>query len=165
MTVSKFRKKGTRKNKKSNKKTRSKNKKSNKSTKKRIINKKRFLHKRGGRQSNLHHDDYTNCINQNDGSNLPNEFINENEMNETTNIDNINIHIKNYILGNDDEYTTTLLNHEINELDIDNLYNKIVGIINTTNGIQENGSSNQQLRRLEVIVALNNILVLVPENN
>uniref|UniRef100_A0A6C0J0K9 Uncharacterized protein n=1 Tax=viral metagenome TaxID=1070528 RepID=A0A6C0J0K9_9ZZZZ len=167
MTVSKFRKKGTRKNKKSNKKTRSKNKKSNKSTKKRIINKKRFLHKRGGRQSNPYNN-MTSCVNHNNDNDTDNDNeMQDNEMqdNENIKINNIIVLIQNYILYNDTEYNTHLLNIEINGLDIDNLYNKIVGIINTTNGIQENGSSNQQLRRLEVIVALNNILVLVPENN
>lgn len=164
MTVSKFRKKDTRKNKKSNKKARIKNKKSNKTIKKRIINKKRFLHKRGGRQSNPY---YTNCINPDDE---PNQFVNElnndNEMDETTKIDSINILIKNYILDDDNEYTTSLLNAEINELDIDQLRSKILGIINTTIGIQENGSRTNQLRRkIDVIVALNNILDLVPENN
>jgi hypothetical protein len=164
MVNSKFRKKYTRKNKKSNKKTRSKNKKSNKSTKKRIINKKRFLHKRGGRQSNPY---YTNCINPDDESNqFVNELNNDNEMDETTKIDSINILIENYILDDDDEYTTSVLNEEINELDIDQLRSKILGIINTTIGIHENGSSIGQLRRkINVIYALDNILVLVPENN
>jgi len=169
MIVSKFRKKGTRNNKKSNKKTKRKNKKSNKKTKrknkksnktitKRIINKKHFLHKRGGRQQNLNYDDSTNCINPNDD-----EFIDDYEIIENIKINNIIVLIQNYIVYNNNEYNTHSLNIEINELEINDLYEKIKFILDKTDIIKETDSNRN--RKEDVIDALNNILDLFPENN
>ena len=145
MTNSKFRKKYTRKNKKSNK--------SNKS------NKKRFLHKRGGRQPcnptnyiDNQDDDNSIIYNVDDGT----EIVDDNNK-----IKDIIVFIHEYILQDNPEYNTNLLNHEINQLDVDNLHNKIQVIIDITN----TEDNKRKRRKEEVIVALNNILDIVPENN
>jgi hypothetical protein len=169
MANSKFRKKYTRKHKKYNKKITRKHKKSNKTAKKRVINKKRFLCKRGGRQQNPYNN-MTSCVNHNNDTDNDNEMqdneMQDNEMqnNENIKINNIIVLIQNYILYNDTEYNTNLLNIEINGLDINNLYEKIGFILDNTNIIEVVSVSNIN-KKEEVIVALKNILDLVPENN
>jgi hypothetical protein len=140
MVNSKFRKKYTRKNKKSNK-----------------SNKKRFLHKRGGRQP-CNTTNYIDNQDDNDNSIIYDVDDGTEIVDDNNKIKDIIVFIHEYILQDNPEYNTNLLNHEINQLDIDNLYNKIQVIIDITNA----EDNKRKHRKEEVIVALNNILDLVP---